>query len=87
MAEASGVDYTLRWAERSVPALSAIYILGVENWQTDYLSRQMLDQGELSLHPDVFQLLCPRWGTPDVDLLESRLNRKVLRFVARSRDP
>lgn len=82
--EVSGI---LRWAESHIPALCAMYIPGVDNWQMDYLSRQVLNQGEWSLHSDGFHLLCRWWGTPDVDLLVSQLNRKVPRFVARSRDP
>ncbi|CAJ0928014.1 unnamed protein product [Ranitomeya imitator] len=31
--------------------------------------------------------LSSRWGTPDVDLTASRVNRKVPQFVSRSRDP
>lgn len=86
-AAAREVAHILWWAERHVPALSAIYIPGVENWQADYLSRQVLDPGEWSLHPETFRLLCLRWGTPGVDLLASRINRKVPRFVSRTRDP
>lgn len=64
-----------------VPALSAVHIPGAKNWQADYLSRQMLDQGEWYLHQDVFLQLGLRWGAPDVNLLATRLNRKVPRFV------
>lgn len=70
-----------------VPAISTIHIPGVENWQADYLSQQVLDHGEWSLHCDVFHRICVRWGTPEVVLLASRLNRKVPRFVVRSQDP
>ena len=45
-AAASEVAHILRWAERNGSALSAVYIPGIENWQANYLSRQMLDQGE-----------------------------------------
>ena len=86
-AAATEVAHILRWAERSVPALSAVYIPGVQNWQADFLSRTTLDQGEWFLHPEGFQNPCQKWGTPDVDLMASRLNRKVPRFVARSKDP
>ena len=82
-----GSRTSFRWAEGSVLALSAVYIPGVQNWQADFLSRTTLDPGEWSLHPEVFQNLCQKWGTPEVDLLASRLNRKVPRFVARSKDP
>ncbi|CAJ0923236.1 unnamed protein product [Ranitomeya imitator] len=77
----------LRWAERHVPAISAVHIPGVENWAADFLSRQGLAAGEWSLHPAVFDQICLRWGTPDVDLMASQMNHKVPQFVARSRDP
>ncbi|XP_077338321.1 uncharacterized protein LOC143982996 [Lithobates pipiens] len=81
------VAHILRLAKRHIPALLAIYIPGVENWQADYLSRQMLDPGEWKLHPEIFRLLCLKWSKPDVDLLASHLNQKVPRFMSRTRDP
>ncbi|XP_044151545.1 nuclear pore complex protein Nup155 [Bufo gargarizans] len=77
----------LRWAEDHVPVLSAVHIPGVDNWAADFLSRQLVDPGEWSLHPEVFHQLCLRWGAPDVDLFASRLNHRLPRYVARSRDP
>lgn len=35
----------------------------------------------------MFHWICLQWGTPEVDLLASRLNGTVLRFLARSRAP
>ncbi|CAJ0949668.1 unnamed protein product [Ranitomeya imitator] len=83
MAEAAKI---LWWAERHVPAISAVHIPGVENWAADFLSRQGLAKGEWSLHPAVFNQICLRWGTPVVDLMASRMNHKVPQFVARSWD-
>ncbi|XP_040286209.1 dynein heavy chain 8, axonemal [Bufo bufo] len=77
----------LRWAETHVPVLSAMHIPGVDNWAADFLSRQLVDPGEWSLHPEVFLQLCHRWGTLDVDLFASRLNRRLPCYVSRSRDP
>lgn len=71
------VDYILSWAEKHVPCLSAVYIPGVENWQADFLSHQQLLPGEWSLHPNVFLAICQRWGTPVVDLLAPRFNKKL----------
>lgn len=77
----------LRWAELHVPALSAVHIPGVDNWIADFLSRETVDPGEWALHPEVFLLLCQRWGFPDVDLFASRFNHKCPGYVSRSRDP
>ncbi|CAJ0930806.1 unnamed protein product [Ranitomeya imitator] len=81
------VSHILRWAENNRSIISAVHIPGVENWAADFLSRQDLASGEWELHPEVFQQICLRWGTPDVDLMASRLNAKVPNFIARSRDP
>ncbi|XP_073430315.1 sex comb on midleg-like protein 2 isoform X4 [Dendrobates tinctorius] len=81
------VGLVLRWAEKNRVVISAVHIPGVENWAADFLSRQGVAAGEWSLHPEIFQQICQRWGTPDVDLMASRENAKVLRFVARSLDP
>ncbi|CAJ0961614.1 unnamed protein product [Ranitomeya imitator] len=81
------VSKILLWAEATVLVISAVHIPGVENWAADFLSREGLAAGEWSLHPEVFHQICLRWGTPDVDLTASRVNRKVPQFVSRSRDP
>lgn len=70
-----------------MPVFSAVYTPGIENWWTDFnQSSTSLDQGEWSLYLDVFIKICLRWGTLDMDLLASLLN-KVSRFVARVTDP
>ncbi|CAJ0931053.1 unnamed protein product [Ranitomeya imitator] len=81
------VSLILRWAETNHSIISAVHIPGVENWAADFLSRQGLVSGEWELHPEVFHQICLRWGTPDVDLMASRLNAKVHNLIARSRDP
>ncbi|CAJ0922254.1 unnamed protein product [Ranitomeya imitator] len=81
------VTRILRWAEHRVPAISAVYIPGVENWAADFLSRQGLASGEWSLNPAVFNQICQRWATLDIDLMASQMNRKFPLFVARSLDP
>ena len=81
------VTSILRWAEAHVPALSAIFIPGVDNWAADFLSRTTVDPGEWSLHPEVFEAICLRWGIPDVDLMASKFNHKVPAYLSRARDP
>ncbi|CAJ0930814.1 unnamed protein product [Ranitomeya imitator] len=87
MAAMNEVGYILRWAEENRSMISAVHIPGVDNWEADFLSRQGLDSEEWSLHPEIFHQICCRWGTPDVDLMASRLNSKVPDFIARSHDP
>ncbi|XP_041435826.1 uncharacterized protein LOC121399363 [Xenopus laevis] len=81
------VSQILSWAEKHNATLSAIYIPGLENWEADYLSRQTLDPGEWSLKQEVFTLITERWGIPEIDLMASRVNRKVQQFMSRCRDP
>lgn len=44
LAAALEVSLILRWVELQVPALSIIYLPGVENWQVGYLSHQLLER-------------------------------------------
>ena len=81
------VSLIFLWAENHVPCISAIFIPGVDNLQADFLSRQTLSPGEWSLHPQIFQVICQRWGMPDVDVMASRFNKKLDRFMSRTRDP
>ncbi|CAJ0964903.1 unnamed protein product [Ranitomeya imitator] len=87
MAAMNEVGYILSWAEENRSMISAVHIPGVDNWEADFLSRQGLDSGEWSLHPEIFHQICCRWGTPDADLMASRLNSKVPDFIARSHGP
>lgn len=48
------------------------------------ISWQDLDLGKKPLHPDVFQDLCHRWGTPEVDF---GFNNKLVRFVSMYKEP
>lgn len=76
-------DCIIWWAELHVLALAAMYIPGIENWQTDYLSLQTLGGGGgvvRFLQPDVFRGIPLHRGTPGVDLLVPHLDR-VLRCV------
>lgn len=52
------------WTETHCPAISAVYISGVDNWKTEYLSLHHVDQGEWTLHLDFFNvifLIAPNW--------------------------
>ncbi|KAE8617332.1 hypothetical protein XENTR_v10009038 [Xenopus tropicalis] len=66
-----------QWAENNQTHLSAIYIPGLQNWEADFLSRQVLDPGEWSLKDDIFHEITLKWGIPEVDLMATRQNRKV----------
>ncbi|XP_063804850.1 zinc finger protein 1 homolog [Pseudophryne corroboree] len=70
------VSKILRWAECYLPAISAVFIPGVLNWEADFLSRLEVLVREWALHPKVFQQMVDGWGLPDVDLMASRRNHK-----------
>lgn len=67
--------------------LSTGHIPRVENWQADFSSHQQLDSGEWPFPLEIFHSLCLLRGMPDVNLLASRFNHKLYRFVPRSRNP
>lgn len=67
----------ITWMETNGPAISEDHIPGVENWKADYLSHHCLDQKEWGLHPDIFILICQKWGTLDVDILASVLSLRA----------
>ena len=75
------------WAcERNI-WLSAAHIPGVLNVEADTASRKFSDDTEWALNDDIFRNICQQFGTPDVDLFASRLNRKVERFCSWQPDP
>ncbi|CAJ0958648.1 unnamed protein product [Ranitomeya imitator] len=62
--------------------MGALHIKGKENVAADFLSRNVLKQGEWSLNEDIFNLVVRRWGQPVVDLFATRNNRKVKLFCS-----
>ncbi|CAJ0938537.1 unnamed protein product [Ranitomeya imitator] len=75
-------DRLFQMAELNFLSLTALHIKGKENVAADFLSRNMLRQGEWSLNEDIFNLIVCRWGQPVVDLFATRNNRKVKLFCS-----
>lgn len=69
-------------AKLSLPSTSLVWTF----CQGALLNCQCLDPEKRSLHPDVFQNLSQSWEKPDVEILTSRFNNKLNRFVARTRN-
>ncbi|XP_037737814.2 uncharacterized protein LOC119563984 [Chelonia mydas] len=63
--------------------LKAFYLPGSQNERVDCLNRDFALQHEWSLHPEVAHRLFRRWGTPQVDLLVTRQNRRCPRFCSK----
>ena len=67
--------------------IMATHIPGVDNEAADFMSRHFTDNTEWTLNPHIFDLICEKWGYPNVDLFASRLNHKVQTYVSWMKDP
>ena len=78
----------LSWCNRRQIVLRARHIPGRLNVIADKLSRsKQVIQTEWSLLQEVFDQLCARWHTPQVDLFATRYNHKLPKFVSPMPDP
>ena len=75
------------WAEGTDIWLTAAHVPGVDNNLADYMSRVFSDNTEWSLSLNIFNKICNEFGSPQVDLFATRLNKKVAKFVAWGPDP
>ncbi len=75
------------WAETRNIHLSAAHIPGRLNTRADKESRTQNLDIEWQLRPEIFDELCRRWGTPEIDLFATRLNTQLKRYVAWRPDP
>ena len=75
------------WAERHEVWISAAYIPGKLNIDADEESREFNDATEWSISDHIFSLIVKTWGTPDIDLLASRVNKKVPQYASWLPDP
>lgn len=67
--------------------LSASHIPGHENVEADFQSRHLNLRTEWSLNQSIFDQLCLRYGTPEIDLFASRTNAKLNTFVSWHPEP
>ena len=78
----------LKWCDAKGIVLLPVHLPGVRNVQADSLSRvgQVLST-EWEINPALLEPVFLRWGTPQVDLFATFLNRKVDQFVSPYPDP
>ena len=68
-------------------SLTAQHIPGIQNGVADSASRQIESRTEWTLDKGIFQSVCQRFYTPDVDLFASRLTHQGPKYVLRYPDP
>ena len=74
----------LTWCTRRQVTLKARHIPG----RLNVIARLgQTIQMEWSLHPEVFQAICPQWHQPQVNLFATRFNNKLPQFVSPVPDP
>ena len=78
---------TTLWCKDRDISLTITHLPGKLNVEADKASREFHDDTEWSLDVKVDKTLVSRWGTPDVDLFATRLNAKILWYVAWKPDP
>ena len=67
--------------------ISAAFIPGLENTESDEKSRIFDDKTEWSLNDSLFYQICEKFGVPSIDLFASRLNAKLDRYCSWEPDP
>ena len=63
------------------------YLPSKLNFIADWESRNVRDQSGWKLSPKIFQMICQKWGTPDMDLFASRISHQVQAYMAWKPDP
>lgn len=65
----------------------AEYLPGQSNVIPDWNSRHLRDFSDWQLQPQIVEWLQQMWGSCDIDLFASRLNRQMTKFFSRRPDP
>ena len=75
------------WAYHNDNFISAAHLPGAQNFRADKESRSIHDNMEWKLDPSLFQRICQQFGTPEIDLFATRLNKQVTKFMSWKPDP
>ena len=67
--------------------MTAQHITGIQNGVADTASRELDSGTEWTLDKQIFQSICQRFYTSEVDLFASRLTHQVPKYVSRYPDP
>lgn len=69
-----GIDIW-EWCVENKAWITCSHIPGKDNTRVDAASRKFNDQHEWKLNENIFRELCSDYGTPEIDLFASRLNK------------
>ena len=75
------------WCKSRDIWLRGSHIQGVKNHWADERSRVFQENTEWSLNWDKFNAICEQFGTPEIDLFASRLNKKLDTYCSWEPDP
>ena len=60
---------------------------GPTNVEAGLYSRELEDTTEWQLNPAIFKNIIKTFGTPNLDVLDSRINKQLPKFVSRHPEP
>ena len=76
-----------KWCIQRNIWLTAAHLPGKLNVEADHMSRKFNDRTEWMLNPQVFREIAQYFGTPEIDIFASRLNKQVRRYISWLPDP
>jgi len=81
------LEPVLRWTLRRKIWLMSEHVPGVENVQSDRLSRMTPSRNEWRLSDDAYETICDAFGTPTIDWFASLASHRCRRYCSRLPDP
>ena len=67
--------------------ISSAHNPGKDNLEADKNSRKFQDATEWQLNLKIYKAVCDTFGTPEIDLFVSRINRKIEKYVSWKPEP
>ncbi len=75
------------WAMERNIWITVAHIPGIDNIEADWESRNFHDDTEWELSTEIFNIICEKFGKPEIDLFASRINHKLEKYVSWKPDP
>ena len=76
-----------QWCHQNNNWITSAHLPGKLNIDADAESRSIHDNMEWKLNPSLFQKICKKWQTPDIDLFANRLNAQIDTYCSWKPDP